>query len=80
VEFDGCRKQSGLFSFTLTPKAWIRKTSAIGLISKPVVMVVPMLTGISHMNSPHGYQWGFTLYFIKEFQRLKDEVHKQLGL
>ena len=35
VEFDGFRKRAGLNSFTLTPKQWIEKTSAIGLISKP---------------------------------------------
>ena len=35
VEFDGFRKLAGLNSFTLTPKQWIEKTSAIGLISKP---------------------------------------------
>jgi hypothetical protein len=29
VEFDGIRKQSGLNSFTLTPKQWIKKTAAI---------------------------------------------------
>ncbi len=35
VEFDGFKIQAGLNSFTLTPKQWIRNTSAIGLISKP---------------------------------------------
>jgi hypothetical protein len=35
IEFDGFRKQSGLNSFSLTPKQWIEKTSALGLISKP---------------------------------------------
>jgi len=34
VEFDGFKKQAGLNSFTLTPKQWIEKTNAIGLISK----------------------------------------------
>ena len=34
VEFDGFRKQSGLNSFTLTPKQWIEATSAIGIISR----------------------------------------------
>jgi len=34
VEFDGFRKQAGLNSFTMTPKQWIDKTHAIGLISK----------------------------------------------
>jgi len=31
IEFDGFRKQSRLNSFTLSPKQWIEKTSAIGL-------------------------------------------------
>ena len=34
VEFDGFRKEAGLNSFTLTPKQWIEKTNAIGIISK----------------------------------------------
>ena len=34
IEFDGFRKQAGLNSFTLTPKQWLEKTGAIGLISK----------------------------------------------
>ena len=35
VEFDGFRKQAGLNSFTLTPSQWIKKTNAIGVISRP---------------------------------------------
>lgn len=34
VEFDGFRMQAGLNSFSLTPKQWIEKTNAIGIISK----------------------------------------------
>ena len=34
IEFDGIRKQAGLNSFVLTPKQWITKTNAIGIISK----------------------------------------------
>jgi hypothetical protein len=34
VEFDGFRKQAGLNSFTMTPKQWIERTGAIGLVSK----------------------------------------------
>ena len=34
VEFDGFRIQSGLNTFTLTPKQWREKTGAIGIISK----------------------------------------------
>ncbi len=34
VEFDTFRKQAGLNNFNLTPKKWIEKTNAIGIISK----------------------------------------------
>ena len=34
IEFDGFKKEAGLNSFTLTPKQWIEKTNAIGIISK----------------------------------------------
>ena len=33
VEFDGIRMQAGLNSFTLTPKQWIEKTRAVGIVS-----------------------------------------------
>jgi hypothetical protein len=34
VEFDGFRKLAGLNSFTLTPKQWIEKTGAVGIVSR----------------------------------------------
>ena len=34
VEFDGFRIQAGLNSFTMTPRQWIEKTGAIGIVSK----------------------------------------------
>jgi hypothetical protein len=33
VEFDGFRKSAGLNSFALTPRQWIEKTGAVGLLS-----------------------------------------------
>jgi hypothetical protein len=33
VEFDGIKMQAGLNSFTLTPKQWIEKTNATGILS-----------------------------------------------
>lgn len=35
VEFDGFRKSAGLNSFALTPRQWIEKTGATGILSKP---------------------------------------------
>ncbi|WP_372959829.1 KilA-N domain-containing protein [Methanoregula sp.] len=79
IEFDGFRKLAGLNSFTLTPKQWIVRTSAIGLISKPGRY------GGTYAHKDIAYEFAswisveFKLYLIKEFQRLKDEERKQLG-
>jgi hypothetical protein len=79
VEFDGFRKQAGLNSFTLTPGQWIERTNAIGIISKPGRY------GGTYAHKDIAFEFAswisveFKLYLIKEFQRLKDEEHKQLG-
>ena len=33
IEFDGIKNESGINSFVLTPKNWITKTKAIGIVS-----------------------------------------------
>ena len=80
VEFDGIRIQAGLNSFILTPKHWIEKTAAIGIISS---------TGryggtFAHKDIAFEFaSWisvEFKLYLIKEFQRLKDEENDRLKL
>jgi len=79
VEFDGFKKQAGLNSFTLTPKQWIEKTGAIGIISKSGRY------GGTYAHKDIAFEFAswisveFKLYLIKEFQRLKDEEFKQLG-
>jgi hypothetical protein len=79
VEFDGFRKQAGLNSFTLTPKQWIEKTNAIGLISKAGRY------GGTYAHKDIAFEFAawisveFKLYLIKEFQRLKEGEQKQLG-
>jgi hypothetical protein len=73
VEFDGFRKSAGLNSFTLTPKQWIEKTGAIGLISKSGRY------GGTFGHKDIAFEFAswisveFKLYLIKEFQRLKNE-------
>ena len=79
IEFDGFRKKAGLNSFTLTPKQWIEKTNAIGIISKAGRY------GGTYAHKDIAFEFAtwisveFKLYLIKEFQRLKDEEQKQLG-
>jgi hypothetical protein len=79
VEFDGFKKQAGLNSFSLTPKQWIEKTRAIGIISKAGRY------GGTYAHKDIAFEFAswisveFKLYLIKEFQRLKEEERKQLG-
>ena len=79
VEFEGFRKQAGLNSFLLSPKKWADATNAIGIISKSGRY------GGTYAHKDISFEFAnwisveFKLYFIKEFQRLKDEEQKQLG-
>ena len=79
VEFDGIKKLAGLNSFTLTPKQWIQRTGAIGLVSKAGRY------GGTYAQKDIAFEFAswisveFKLNLIKEFQRLKEEEHKTLG-
>ncbi|MDR1274833.1 MAG: KilA-N domain-containing protein [Candidatus Accumulibacter sp.] len=79
IEFDAFRRQAGLNSFTLTPKSWVEKTDAVGVVSK-----VGRYGG-TYAHKDIAFEFAswlsveFKLYLIKEFQRLKDEERRQLG-
>ncbi len=79
VEFDGFRIQAGLNSFTLTPKQWIKKTGAIGILSRAGRY------GGTYAHKDIAFEFAswvsveFKLYLIKEFQRLKEDERKTLG-
>ena len=79
VEFDGFKKLAGLNSFTLTPKQWIEKTGAVGIVSKAGRY------GGTFAHKDIAFEFAswvsveFKLYLIKEFQRLKETEQKQLG-
>ncbi|WP_017256904.1 KilA-N domain-containing protein [Pedobacter arcticus] len=80
LEFEGFRKQAGLNSFTLTPKQWIEKTDAIGIVSKAGKF------GGTFAHKDIAFEFAswisieFKLYLIKEFQRLKDDESDRLKL
>lgn len=79
IEFDGFRSRAGLNSFVLTPKKWIAKTGAVGLVSKAGRY------GGTYAYRDIAFEFAswisveFKLYLIKEFQRLKEQEQKQLG-
>ncbi|NQU24549.1 MAG: KilA-N domain-containing protein [Candidatus Nealsonbacteria bacterium] len=79
IEFDGIRDQAGLNSFSLTPKRWIAKTGAVGIVSKTGRY------GGTYAHKDIAFEFAswisveFKLYLIKEFQRLKDVEQAELG-
>ena len=79
IEFDGIKNKSGVNSFILTPKQWISKTNASGIISKAGRY------GGTYAHKDIAFEFGmwisaeFKIYLIKEFQRLKDVELGQLG-
>lgn len=79
IEFDGIRIKAGLNSFVLTAKQWIEKTGAIGIVSKAGRY------GGTYAHKDIAFEFAswvsveFKIYLIKEFQRLKEEEHIQLG-
>jgi len=72
VEFDGIKMLAGLNSFAMTPKQWIEKTKAIGIVSHPGRY------GGTYAHKDIAFEFAswisveFKLYLIKEFQRLKE--------
>jgi hypothetical protein len=79
VIFDGFRKEAGLNSFVMTPKKWIESTNAIGIISKSGRYGGTYAHKDIALEFASWISIEFKLYFLKEFQRLKEEEQKTLG-
>ena len=79
LEFEGFKKEAGLNAFTLSPTKWIESTNAKGIIVKSGRY------GGTYAHKDIAFKFAswisveFELYFIKEFQRLKEEEQKQFG-
>ncbi len=79
LEFEGFRKQAGLNAFTISPQKWIEKTNAKGIISKSGRYGGTYAHKDIALKFAAWISIEFELYFIKEFQRLKEAEQKQLG-
>lgn len=80
LEFEGFRNESGLNSFTLSPKKWVTATDAIGIFSKSGRY------GGTYAHKDIAFEFGswlspeFKMYLITEFQRLKEQENKEKQL
>ena len=78
IEFTTFENEAGKNSFYLSPKRWIEKTSAIGIVSKAGN------NGGTYAHPDIAFEFAswlspeFKLYLIKEFERLKsNELYQQ---
>ena len=80
VEFDSIKKEAGYNAFTLSPEQWIEKTGAIGITTSRGRYSQGTF---AHKDIAFEFaSWvsvEFKLYFIYEYQRLKDAEQKLLG-
>ena len=78
-EFAIIKSQAGLNNYKISVKEWVKKTNAIGIISKTGRY------GGTYTHKDIAFEFGmwispkFKLLLIKEFERLKKEEQKQLG-
>jgi hypothetical protein len=78
-EFAIIKSQAGLNSYKISVKEWVEKTNAIGLRASAGRY------GGTYAYKDIAFEFGmwvspeFKIYLIKEFERLKDEEHRQLG-
>ncbi len=77
--FDGFRKEAGLNSFVMTPKRWIESTNAIGIVSKSGRYGGTYAHKDIALEFASWISIEFKLYFLKEFQRLKEQEQQQIG-
>ena len=80
VEFDTFLKQAGSNAFILSPKKWIEKTNAIGLISSSGRGGGTFAHEDIALEFASWISSEFKLYLIKEFQRLKIQENERLKL
>jgi len=78
-EFEGIKNQAGLNRFVLSVKQWVEKTNSTGIIAKAGRY------GGTYAHKDIAFEFAswvspkFKLYLLKEFQRLKEKEHQQLG-
>lgn len=81
LDFEYIKNEAGSNSFVLTPKHWVEKTNAIGILSKS-----GRHYGGTFAHKDIAFEFAswispsFKLYLIKEFQRLTDEENNRLEL
>lgn len=77
LEFEAIKNEAGANSFVLTPKKWVDKTNAIGIITKQGRYAATYAHRDIAFEFASWISPEFKLYVIQDYQRLKsDESHR----
>lgn len=77
IEFDRFRNEAGSNAFTLSPQNWIKKTNAIGIVSKSGRYGGTFTHTYISMEFALWISPEFKLYIIQDYKRLKSDAIKE---
>lgn len=80
VQFDPFRKNAGKNNFIISPKLYIEQIEPVGIISKSGRYGGTYVHSDIALNFCYWLSPKFQVYFLKEFQRLKNDEATRLGL
>lgn len=80
LEFEAIEQAAGVNSFVLTPKQWVERTNAIGIITKAGRYAQTMAHQDIAMEFASWLSPEFKLYVYKDYQRLKTDENSRLSL
>lgn len=78
--WEGYLKEAGSNAFTLSPQRWIKKTNAIGIISKSGRYGGTFAHSDIAMEFASWISAEFKLYIIQDYKRLKSDENSKLSL
>ena len=80
IEFDRLKNEAGSNAFTLSPRKWIEKTNAIGIVSKLGRYGGTFAHSDIAMEFASWISPEFKLYIIQDYKRLKSDENSRLSL
>lgn len=80
LEFEAIEQAAGVNSFVLTPKQWVERTNAIGIITKAGRYAQTLAHQDIAMEFASWLSPEFKLYVYKDYQRLKTDENSRLSL
>lgn len=80
LEFEVIERSAGVNSFVLTPKQWVERTNAIGIITKAGRYAQTIAHQDIAMEFASWLSPEFKLYIYKDYQRLKLDENSRLSL